>query len=150
MFNFSGIRTEVQHLDGPVLTHLYVGGLQVPMDHPRLVRRLQCLGDLLRNGERLIERDRPLSDPVSQSRPLDQLQDERPRPLGFLDAVDGGDVGVVEAGEDLRSRVNRARRSGSAAKASGRIFRATSRLSCVSVACQTWPMPPSPSRVVTS
>ena len=25
-----------------------------------------------------------------------------PRPLGFLDAVDGGDVRVVEAGEDLR------------------------------------------------
>ncbi len=24
------------------------------------------------------------------------------RALGFLDAVDGGDVGVVEAGEDLR------------------------------------------------
>ena len=33
---------------------------------------------------------------------FDQFQDERPRPLGFLDAVDGGDVGVVEAGEDLR------------------------------------------------
>ena len=47
------------------------------------------------------------------------------------------------------SRVNRARRSGSAAKASGRIFSATWRLSCVSVACQTWPMPPSPRSEVT-
>ncbi len=27
---------------------------------------------------------------------------EGPRPLGFLDAVDGGNVGVVEAGENLR------------------------------------------------
>ena len=72
------------------------------MDHPGLMRRLQRLGDLLRNRERLIHRDRPLRDPVGEGRPLDQLQDERPRPLGFLDAVDGSDVGMVEAGENLR------------------------------------------------
>ena len=72
------------------------------MDYPRFVRSLQRFGDLLRNRERLIQRDCPLRDPVSESRSLDQLQHERPRPLGFLDAVDGGDVGVVEAGEDLR------------------------------------------------
>ncbi len=36
------------------------------------------------------------------------------------------------------------------AKASGRIFSATWRLSWVSVACQTCPMPPSPRRAVTS
>ena len=72
------------------------------MDDSSLMRRLQCLGDLLRNRERLIDGDRPLRDPVCQRRPFDQLQDERPRPLGLLDAVDGGDVRVVEAGEDLR------------------------------------------------
>ncbi len=40
--------------------------------------------------------------PVSERGAFDQLQDQRPRPLGLLDAVDLGDVGVVEAGEDLR------------------------------------------------
>ncbi len=30
---------EVQHFDGPVLAHLDVGRLEVPMDHPRFVRR---------------------------------------------------------------------------------------------------------------
>ena len=72
------------------------------MNHPRLVRGLQRLGDLLRNRQRLLQRDRPLSDPVGEGRPLDQLQHQRPRALGFLNAVDGGDVRVVEAGEDLR------------------------------------------------
>ena len=72
------------------------------MDHPRLVRRFQRLRNLLRNRQRLIQRDRPLRDPVSEGRALDQLQHQRPRPLGLLDAVDGGDVRVVEAGEDLR------------------------------------------------
>ena len=66
------------------------------------MRGLQRLGDLLRDRQGLIQRDRPLRDPVGQSRPLDQLQHQRPRPLSFLDAVDGGDAGVVEAGEDLR------------------------------------------------
>ena len=72
------------------------------MNHPRLVRGLQRLGDLLGNRQRLIQWDRPLRDPIGQGRAFHQLQHERPRPLGFLDAVDGGDVGVVEAGEDLR------------------------------------------------
>ncbi len=39
---------------------------------------------------------------VCQRGSLDQLQHQRPRPLGFLDAVDGGNVRVVETGEDLR------------------------------------------------
>ena len=54
------------------------------------------------DGQRLIQRDRPLGNPVSECRPLHQLQHQRPRARGFLDAVDGGDVGVVETGEDLR------------------------------------------------
>ncbi len=43
-----------------------------------------------------------MPDAISQRRALNQFEDQRPRFLGFLDAVDGGDVGVVEAGEDLR------------------------------------------------
>ena len=43
-----------------------------------------------------------LRDPVSQGRSLHQFQHQRPRPLGFLDAVYLGDVRVVQAGEDLR------------------------------------------------
>ena len=120
------------------------------MDHPGFVRSLQRLGDLLRDGQRLIHGDRPLGDPVSEGGAFDQLQHERPRPLGFLDAVDGGDIRWLRLARICASRVNRASRSGSLAKASGRIFSATWRLSCVSVACQTWPMPPSPRSVVTS
>ena len=72
------------------------------MNHTGFVGGLQRLGNLLGDGQGFVERDRPLRDPVSESRPLHQLQDQRPRAFGFLDAVDGRDVGVVEAGEDLR------------------------------------------------
>ena len=48
-------------------------------------------------------------------------------------------LGWLRLARICASLVNRASRSGSAAKASGRVFRATWRLSWVSVACQTWP-----------
>ena len=41
------------------------------MDHPRLVRGFERLGDLLGDRERLIQWDRPLGDPVGERRPLD-------------------------------------------------------------------------------
>ena len=54
------------------------------------------------NRQRLIDRDCALLDAVSQGRPFYQLQHQRPRALGFFDTVDGGYVGMIERGEDLR------------------------------------------------
>ena len=79
------------------------------------------------------------------------------RPTGLADEADEDRSYLLRTGSRwLRlartwaSRWNRARRSGSSAKASGRIFSATLRFSLVSVACQTCPIPPSPRRTVTS
>ena len=72
------------------------------MDHTRFVRRLQRLRDLLGNRQRLIQRDRPLGDPVGEGRAFNELQDQRLRVVGFLDAVDGRDPRVVEARQHLR------------------------------------------------
>ena len=73
------------------------------MNHPRLVRRFQRLGNLLRNRQRVVDWNRALRDTVDEGRPLDQLQDQRAASLDlvFRNAVDGGDVRVVEAGQDL-------------------------------------------------
>ncbi len=43
----------------------------------------------------------PSCGPLLQRLALDELQDEERLPVGFLKAVDGGDVGVVEGGEDV-------------------------------------------------
>ena len=85
-------QSKIQHLHRPVVLHLHVGRLEVAVDDALLMRRFQRLGDLLRNRQRLIQRYRPLRDPVSERRAFNQLQHQRPRPLGLLDAVDGGDV----------------------------------------------------------
>ena len=70
-------QAKVQHLDGPVLPHLDVCGLQIAVDDTRLVCGLQRLGDLLSDGERVIQRERSLADPLSQGRSFDQLEYQR-------------------------------------------------------------------------
>ena len=72
------------------------------MDHTGFMRGFQSLGDLLCNRQRLIHRDRPLGDPVSQGRPFHQLQDEGSGLVALLDAVDLRDVRMVEGRQDLR------------------------------------------------
>ena len=71
------------------------------MNHPGFVRRLQRLGDLLGNPQRLVQRDWAFGNPVGQGRPFDQLQNERLGIVGRLDAVDRGNPRMVEAGEDV-------------------------------------------------
>jgi hypothetical protein len=89
-------------------------------------------------------------DPLGQVLVLDELHHERAHAARFFQAVDVRDIGMIEGRERPASRVNRAKRSGSLAKASGSTFSATSRLSFVSCARYACPMPPSPIWAVTS
>jgi len=66
------------------------------MDDALLVGGLERLGDLLRNGECLIDRDRPLRDPLREVLTLDQFHDERGQAVGLFEAVDLRDVRMVE------------------------------------------------------
>ena len=65
---------EIEHFDGPVVAHLDVRGLQVAVDHSGFVCGLQCLGDLCRDRQRLIDRNRPFRDAIRQRRPVRQFQ----------------------------------------------------------------------------
>ena len=49
-------QAEVEHLHRAVVPHLDVGGLQVAVDDPLLVRGFERIGDLLRDRQRLVER----------------------------------------------------------------------------------------------
>ena len=74
------------------------------MDDPLLMRRFEGFGDLLRDGEGLINGDRPLGDAIRQGRPLDQFEHQRSELaalglVGFLKPVDVPDVGMVQRGE---------------------------------------------------
>ena len=60
-------QAEVEHLHRAVGADLDVGGLQIAVDDPLLVRRFERLRDLLRDRQRLVERDRAARDPLRQS-----------------------------------------------------------------------------------
>ena len=60
---------EVEHLHRAVIPYLDVRRLQIAMDDSLFVRGLERLGDLLRNRQRLVDRDRTLSDAVGKSGP---------------------------------------------------------------------------------
>ncbi len=55
----------------------FIGGLQIAMNDPALVRRLERVGDLPRDGQCLVERHAASRDPIGQRRAFDQLQHQR-------------------------------------------------------------------------
>ena len=72
------------------------------MDDALLVRGLERLGDLPRDRQRFVERDRPVRDPLGERRALDQLHHQRVDAAAVFEAVDVRDVRMVERGEHLR------------------------------------------------
>ena len=76
----------------PSARHLDVRGLEIAMDDPLLVRRLERFGDLFRDQERLINRDRSTRDPLREVLALNQFHHERADSVTMFKAVDVGDV----------------------------------------------------------
>ena len=72
------------------------------MNDTSFVCRLQCLCDLLGYRKGFIERNGTLSNAICEGWPLHQLQHQRTGCVRFFEAVDGRDVRVAQAGENLR------------------------------------------------
>jgi hypothetical protein len=66
------------------------------------VRGFERLRNLMHHAERLVRRDGPASDPFGKRLALDQLHREEIRALKFLEAVQRGDVGMVQRRQRLR------------------------------------------------
>ena len=126
-------QAEVQHLHRAVGAHLDVRGLQIAMDDPLLVRGFERLRDLLRDRQRLVERDRAPRDPLRQVLALDEFHHERgARPPTSRDRRSRRCADDSATRASSASRWNRASRSASARTTSGRTLIATWRSSFVS------------------
>src|SRR5262245_14990976 len=66
------------------------------MNDALFVRRLERLGDLAGNRERLLERNGTASDSLREVFTLDQLHHERRETVALLETVDGGDVRMIQ------------------------------------------------------
>jgi hypothetical protein len=98
---------EIEHLHRAVRSHHDVGRLQVAVDDAVLVCGLEGFGDLLGDGQGLVDGNRPAPNPVRQGLAVHELQDQR-ADMGrgpsrsFFQAKNRGDVGVIEGGQQLR------------------------------------------------
>ena len=77
---------------------LDVARLQIAVDDALLVRGFERIGDLARDGERLLERNRALLDPLGERLALDQLHDQVVR----ADVEQRADIGMVQRGDGAR------------------------------------------------
>ncbi len=93
---------EVEDFDLSVDGGLDVLRLEVAVDDSLVVRLFQRLGDLSGDGEALLERQGSRGEPFGQRRSLDELHDEGADAARLFEAEDGGDVRVVQLGQQLR------------------------------------------------
>ena len=93
---------EVEHLHRAIRSQLDVRGLQIAVDDALFVCRLERVGNLPCDRERLVERNRAAGDSLREVLALDQLHDQRRGVTRLLEAVDLRDVRVVQRGERLR------------------------------------------------
>ena len=139
-------QAEVEDLDLAVRCDLDVGGLQVAVDDAFVVCGFQRLGDLAARERASL---RPASGrPPTRSASVSPSTSSSTRnrvAARLLEAVDRGDMRMVERREHLRLALEPREPSGSAANRSGRTLMATSRSSRESRARYTSPMPPAPS-----
>ena len=101
----AGVRSssepKIQHLHDAIGADFDVGGFQIAMDDASFVRRFERQGDLMRDGQCLVGGNRALGDALGECGSFDQFQHEGRLTILLLEAVDGGDVRVVQRRQDL-------------------------------------------------
>ena len=71
------------------------------MDDPVRVGRVEGVGDLPRDRERLVDGDATADDAIGQRLAVNELHHQRPGTGGFLEAIDMRDVRVIQRREHL-------------------------------------------------
>jgi hypothetical protein len=71
------------------------------VDDALVVRLLEGFGDLLRDLEGLVDRDRPAGEALLEVLALDELEGEEGLAVRFLETVDRGDVRVIQRREEV-------------------------------------------------
>jgi hypothetical protein len=71
------------------------------MDDALLVRRLQRIGDLFRDQQCVVEWDGSTRDPLREILTFDEFHHEGLDAVAVFQSIDGGDVRMVQGGEDL-------------------------------------------------
>ena len=92
---------EVEELDLPLRGHLDVRRLQVAVEDPLGVRGVERVCDVPRDDESAGDGDRAFCEELLDRLARNELHDEKADAVRPLEAVDAGDIRVVEGGEEL-------------------------------------------------
>ena len=93
---------EVEHLDPALRRHLDVGRLEVAVDDALRVRGFERLGDLPEDGDDVLGGHRSALEALGEVLTGHQLHLDEGAIAAVLEAVQRGDVGVIERGQDPR------------------------------------------------
>ena len=91
-------QAEVQQLGSRLRQH-DVSGLEIAMHDAAAMRRFQPLAQLESALQKLIQRQRPLVQPIGQRLPLQVLHDEKAQAVLRADVVKVADVRMVQGGD---------------------------------------------------
>jgi hypothetical protein len=101
-------QAEVQNLDRSVLCDLHVRRLEIAVNDPLFVCRLECLGDLAGDADGIANRqgpavrcDGPIEHQIRERRAFNQFHDERVNGARVVEAIDLRDMRMIECGEHL-------------------------------------------------
>ena len=72
------------------------------MDDPLLVRRFERVGNLTRGCHGFRDRHGAALQAIGQGLAVNQFEHQRPNTAGILEAMNGRDVRVIQAGQQLR------------------------------------------------
>jgi hypothetical protein len=92
---------EIEHLHDTVRAQLDVRGLEIAVHDALFVRGFERLGDLARDGDGFVNRYRTAAQPLRQVFAVDQLHHERRDRPRLFQAVDVGDVWVIQRRQRL-------------------------------------------------
>jgi len=87
---------EIEDLHLPLRRERDVRRLEVAVHNPFLVRRLEGIGNLPRDPNCVVKRQRALFEPLGERRAFDELEHEKARALLLLESMDLRDVRMIE------------------------------------------------------
>lgn len=94
-------QAEIEHFHQAIGRDRDVRGLEIPMHDALLMRRVERGGNLSRDGQGVVERQRAARDQVLPQRDArNELEDEAGEVVSLFEAEERRDVGMVERGQD--------------------------------------------------
>jgi hypothetical protein len=103
---------EVQNLRVARQCHQNVGRLEVAVDNPARVRRVERIGHLHGNRQRLGQWHGPARDPCRERLPLDEFHRDEMPAIAFADVVNRADIRMIERGGGASLATETLRRGG--------------------------------------